>query len=102
MAQSVPLLDLTARTSAWLTEVGPNGWQPLHALGTDVTHTNDAGAAVEAGFVRDLIVQANLTELMVRIVVTDDGHERRAVHARGIERHHLLQTICGANNRRYS
>lgn len=61
--QSVPFLDLTARTSAWLAELGPRGWQPFHALGTDVTHTNDAGAAVEAGFVRDLIVGARLTSL---------------------------------------
>ena len=61
--QNVPFLDLTARTSVWLSELGPNGWQPFHALGTDVTHTNDAGAAVEAGFVRDLIVQAQLTSL---------------------------------------
>jgi hypothetical protein len=28
-----------------------------------VTHTNDAGAAIEAGFVRDLIVEAQLTFL---------------------------------------
>lgn len=61
--QSVPFLDLTARTTTWLTELGPNGWQAFHARGTDVTHTNDPGAAVEAGFVRDLIVQANLTSL---------------------------------------
>ena len=65
--QGVPMLDLTARTSAWLSEVGPNGWQAFHALGTDATHTNDAGAAVEAGFVRDLIVQANLGELVSRL-----------------------------------
>ena len=64
---SVPVLDLTARTVQWLTELGPNGWQVFHALGTDVTHTNPAGAAVEAGFVRDLIVQANLTGLVSRL-----------------------------------
>jgi hypothetical protein len=61
--QNVTFLDLTARTSTWLGELGPNGWQPFHALGTDVTHTNDAGAAIEAGFVRDLIVAAQLTSL---------------------------------------
>jgi lysophospholipase L1-like esterase len=61
--QAVPFLDLTALTSAWLAELGPEGWQPFHALGTDVTHTNDAGAAVEAGFVRDLLVQAQLAAL---------------------------------------
>jgi lysophospholipase L1-like esterase len=65
--QSVPVLDLTARTVQWLTEIGPNGWQKFHALGTDATHTNPAGAAVEAGFVRDLIVQANLTTLVSRL-----------------------------------
>ena len=65
--QNVPLLDMTARTVQWLTELGPKGWQQYHALGTDVTHTNPAGAAVEAAFVRDLIVQANLTALVSRV-----------------------------------
>jgi len=65
--QNVPFLDLTARTSQWLTELGPGGWQAFHALGTDVTHTNDAGAAVEAGFVRDLILQSNLMPLVSRL-----------------------------------
>jgi lysophospholipase L1-like esterase len=65
--QNVPVLDMTARTVQWLTQLGPNGWQQYHALGTDVTHTNPAGAAVEAGFVRDLIVQANLTALVSRL-----------------------------------
>jgi lysophospholipase L1-like esterase len=60
--QKVPMLDLLARTVTWLTELGPKGWQPYHALGTDATHTNRAGAAVEAGFVRDL-VQSSLPEL---------------------------------------
>jgi hypothetical protein len=63
----VPVLDLTARTVAWLNQLGPNGWQPYHALGTDVTHTNPAGAAVEAGFVVDLIKQAGLTALVDRL-----------------------------------
>jgi len=62
--QAVPLLDLTARTSEWLAQLGPGGWQAFHALGTDVTHTNDAGAAVEAGFVRDLLIQADLKPLL--------------------------------------
>jgi lysophospholipase L1-like esterase len=65
--QNVPVLDLTARTVTWLNQVGPNGWQPYHALGTDVTHTNPAGAAVIAGFVRDLVRQANLTALTSRM-----------------------------------
>jgi lysophospholipase L1-like esterase len=65
--QSVPVLDMTARTVQWLTELGPSGWKAFHALGTDATHTNPAGAAVEAGFVRDLIVQAKLTPLVDRL-----------------------------------
>lgn len=65
--QNVPFVDLTGRTTEWLTELGPTGWQAFHALGTDVTHTNDAGAAVEAGFVRDLIVEANLMPLVSRL-----------------------------------
>ena len=64
---TLPVLDLTARTVQWLTELGPNGWQQFHALGTDPTHTNPAGAFVEAGFVRDLMVQANLTALLSRL-----------------------------------
>jgi lysophospholipase L1-like esterase len=67
MEQNVPVLDLTARTVVWLTELGPNGWQPYHANGTDVTHTNPAGAAVEAGFLRDMIKQANLTPLIAHM-----------------------------------
>jgi lysophospholipase L1-like esterase len=65
--QSVPLLDLTVRTSEWLREVGPNGWQPFHALGTDVTHTNDAGAQVEAQFVREHIIEADIEPLVSRL-----------------------------------
>jgi lysophospholipase L1-like esterase len=60
--QNVPVLDLLARTITWLTQLGPRGWQPYHALGTDATHTNRAGAAVEAGFVHDLI-QSGLPSL---------------------------------------
>jgi lysophospholipase L1-like esterase len=61
--QNVPVLDLLARTVTWLTALGPKGWQAYHALGTDATHTNRAGAAVEAGFVHDLIQQAGLPAL---------------------------------------
>ena len=61
--QNVPVLDMTARTVQWLMMLGPSGWQIYHALGTDPTHTNPAGAAVEAGYVRDLIRQAALTAL---------------------------------------
>jgi lysophospholipase L1-like esterase len=67
MEQNVPVLDMTARTVAWLMQLGPNGWQQYHALGTDQTHTNPAGAAVEAGFVVDLMKQANLTALVSRM-----------------------------------
>jgi lysophospholipase L1-like esterase len=65
--QNVPVLDLTARTVQWLTELGPRGWQQYHALGTDATHTNPAGAAIEAGFVVDLIKAANLTALTTHL-----------------------------------
>jgi len=65
--QNVPVLDLTARTVQWLTQLGPKGWQQYHALGTDATHTNPAGAAVEAGFVVDLIKAANITALVGRM-----------------------------------
>jgi lysophospholipase L1-like esterase len=65
--QNVPVLDLTARTTEWLMQLGPSGWQAYHALGTDATHTNPAGAAVEAGFVVELIKAANLTALVSRM-----------------------------------
>ena len=63
VAENVPVIDLTAVTTDWLTQVGPKGWQAYHALGTDATHTNRAGAAVNAGFVRDAIVSLNITPL---------------------------------------
>jgi lysophospholipase L1-like esterase len=65
--ENVPVLDLTARTAAWLEELGPNGWQPYFADGTDRTHTNHRGAAVIAGFVRDLLRGANLAALTNRM-----------------------------------
>jgi lysophospholipase L1-like esterase len=62
--QNLPLIDLTARTTTWLNELGPNGWQPYFALGSDgkrdATHTGPTGANVIAGFVRDAIRSANL------------------------------------------
>jgi len=63
VAENVPLIDLTATTTDWLTQVGPKGWQAYHALGTDATHTNRAGAAVNAAFVRDAMVSLNITPL---------------------------------------
>jgi lysophospholipase L1-like esterase len=65
--QNVPVLDMTTRTTQWLMQLGPKGWQQYHALGTDATHTNPAGAAVEAGFVVELIKAANLTALVSRM-----------------------------------
>ncbi|HEY3593216.1 MAG TPA: rhamnogalacturonan acetylesterase [Polyangiaceae bacterium] len=65
--QNVPMIDLLARTITWLNQLGPNGWQQYHALGTDMTHTNPAGALVEAGFVVDLLKQANLTTLTSKL-----------------------------------
>jgi lysophospholipase L1-like esterase len=62
--ESIPLIDLTARTSSWLNELGPNGWESYFALGADgvrdKTHTGPTGANVIAGFVRDAIRSANL------------------------------------------
>jgi lysophospholipase L1-like esterase len=50
-AQNVAYVDLTSITTAWYNQLGPNGWQQYHALGTDKTHTNAAGAVKIAGFV---------------------------------------------------
>jgi lysophospholipase L1-like esterase len=50
-AQKVAYIDLTSITTTWYNQLGPNGWQQYHALGTDKTHTNAAGAAKIAGFV---------------------------------------------------
>ena len=63
VSENVPVIDLTAITTDWLTQVGPKGWQAYHALGTDATHTNRAGAAVNAAFVHDAMVSLNLTPL---------------------------------------
>ena len=54
-AQNVAFIDLTSITTAWYDQMGPNGWQAFHALGTDKTHTNAAGAAEIAGFVSSAI-----------------------------------------------
>jgi lysophospholipase L1-like esterase len=50
-AQNVAFIDLTSITTAWYNQMGPNGWQAFHALGTDKTHTNLAGANAIAGFI---------------------------------------------------
>jgi lysophospholipase L1-like esterase len=58
----VPLLDMTTRTTTWLQGLGPKGWQPYFATGSDgskdSTHLNQTGANVVAGFVRDLMREA--------------------------------------------
>jgi lysophospholipase L1-like esterase len=54
-AQKVAYIDLTSITTTWYNQLGPNGWQQYHALGTDKTHTNAAGAAKIAGFVSTAI-----------------------------------------------
>jgi lysophospholipase L1-like esterase len=68
MQMNVPLIDLTASTSAWLQQVGPNGWQAYHAggpgPGADGTHTNAAGAAINVGFIRDAIQKLNIMPLV--------------------------------------
>lgn len=58
--QGVPLIDLTAITTNWYNQMGPNGWQRYHALGTDMTHTNRAGASAIAGFLAADIRSQNL------------------------------------------
>jgi lysophospholipase L1-like esterase len=62
--QNVPLIDLTARTTTWLNQLGPNGWQSYFALASDgtrdKTHTGPTGAAFIAGFVRDAVRTLNL------------------------------------------
>lgn len=67
-SQNVTVLDLTTRSTQWLTELGPSGWHPYFAYDTstkayDSTHLNQVGANVIAGFVRDLIVEANIPVL---------------------------------------
>ena len=54
-AQKVDYIDLTAITTTWYNQLGPRGWQAYHALGTDATHTNFAGANELAGFVASAI-----------------------------------------------
>jgi len=54
-AQKVAYIDLTSITTTWYNQLGSNGWQQYHALGTDKTHTNAAGASKIAGFVTSAI-----------------------------------------------
>ncbi len=59
-AQGVAYIDLTSLTTAWYNQIGPKAWQQYHALGTDMTHTNAAGAAKIAGFVEAAIKSQNI------------------------------------------
>jgi lysophospholipase L1-like esterase len=58
--QNVPYIDLTTVTTAWYNQMGPNGWQAYHALGTDKTHTNRAGATAIAAFLVAAIKNQNI------------------------------------------
>ncbi len=59
-AQNVAYIDLTSITTTWYNQIGPNGWQQYHALGSDMTHTNAAGATKIAGFVQSAIKSQNI------------------------------------------
>jgi lysophospholipase L1-like esterase len=59
-AQNVAYIDLTSITTTWYNSLGPKGWQQYHALGTDMTHTNAAGASKIAGFVEAALKSQNI------------------------------------------
>jgi len=59
-AQKVAYIDLTSITTTWYNQMGPAGWRQYHALGSDMTHTNAAGASKIAGFVESAIRSQNL------------------------------------------
>jgi lysophospholipase L1-like esterase len=59
-AQNVAFVDLTTITTTWYNGLGSNGWQQYHALGTDMTHTNAAGALKIAGFVQAALKSQNI------------------------------------------
>jgi lysophospholipase L1-like esterase len=59
-AQKIDFIDLTSITSDWYNQLGPSGWQQYHALGTDKTHTNRAGAEKIAGFLSAAIGAQNI------------------------------------------
>jgi len=48
-AENVAFIDLTSITTDWYNQLEPNGWQAYHALGTDATHNNRAGAGRSPG-----------------------------------------------------
>ena len=51
-SENLPVIDLTVTTYEWLQTVE---WQDYFANGTDQTHTNQAGADIVSGFVRDAV-----------------------------------------------
>jgi len=51
-SESLPVIDLTVTTYEWLQTIK---WQDYFANGTDATHTNQAGADIVSGFVRDAV-----------------------------------------------
>jgi len=59
-AQKVAYIDLTSITTAWYNQMGSSAWQQYHALGTDQTHTNAAGAVKIAGFVTSAMTTQNI------------------------------------------
>jgi lysophospholipase L1-like esterase len=56
-SESLPVIDLTVTTYEWLQTIE---WQDYFANGTDQTHTNQAGADIVSGFVRDAVKAQNL------------------------------------------
>ncbi len=54
-----PVIDMTARTTAWLSGLGPTASVPFFATGDD-THLNAMGAPVVAGFVVDGVRELGL------------------------------------------
>ena len=51
-SESLPVIDLTVTTYEWLQTID---WHDYFANGTDQTHTNQAGADIVSGFVRDAV-----------------------------------------------
>jgi lysophospholipase L1-like esterase len=53
-SENVPLIDLMQLSDAWANELGRSAAQ-AYFVGSDSTHTNELGAAIFAGLVRDAI-----------------------------------------------
>ena len=51
-SETLPVIDLTVTTYEWLQTID---WHDYFANGTDQTHTNQAGADIVSGFVRDAV-----------------------------------------------